>query len=188
MRIRRRLDHHLFETKFNAIYGRAFDLRLPNAGQAALYQRITGHVFTSFRTEYRVIQAGFAGKSSEFQRAPQPVMRAPQQLLLVLLVVVLLHASAVADIKPAADVKIYPAPPSEPASLDYTLSLGDSGADIFVYTSYMFSAASQQKLFGRPVTNLSFASLDFGGGPVSLLVSLPGLNPKTASLMCELVL
>ena len=113
-------------------------------------------------------------------------MRTPQPLLLVLLIV--LQASTVANIKPPADVKIYPAPPSEPASLDYTLSLAGSGEEIFVYTSYMFSAASQQKLFGRPVTNLSFASLDFGGGPVSLLVSLPGLNPKTASLMCELVL
>ena len=82
-------------------------------------------------------------------------------------------------------VVVYPEPPDEVPSADFTVGLLRTGSagehpdraaieqqPVFVYASYMFNAASAHLLWGRPVSNVSFTYFDFGGGPVSLVITL----------------
>lgn len=60
-----------------------------------------------------------------------------------------------------AQIVIYPNSLGETQSQDYQVSVNNQ--PIFCYTSYAFSEFSTQKIMGRPVTPLTFASFDFQG-------------------------
>lgn len=60
-----------------------------------------------------------------------------------------------------AALTLYPAPPGEPASADYAVTV--NGRPCFCYTSYRFDVTSQTTLQGRPVSPVSFCIFDADG-------------------------
>jgi hypothetical protein len=58
-------------------------------------------------------------------------------------------------------VVAWPAPPGEPASADYAVSV--NGLPVFCYTTYRFDRSSSQTLTGRPVSPVSFCTFDMEG-------------------------
>ena len=114
-------------------------------------------------------------------------MRFPMLLASLLLALLRIPVAVSVDLQRVAPptVVVYPEPPDEAPSADFTVGLlrTDSASEhpgrepaeqqpVFVYTSYMFNAASSHRLWGRSVSNVSFAYFDFGGGPVSLVITL----------------
>jgi hypothetical protein len=125
----------------------------------------------------------------EFHTLPKE-MRPPMsalQLACMAFMCSLTHLAACDDLLledvPTPRVVVYPAPPDEEPSADFTVVLHPSASEhpdvqaaeqqsVFVYASYMFNAASSHQLWGRPVSNVSFTYFDFGGGPVSLVITV----------------
>ena len=61
----------------------------------------------------------------------------------------------------AARLVIHPAPPGEPASLDYEVYVNKR--PVFCYTSFRFDTDSKKTIAGRPVSPVSFCSFDHEG-------------------------
>ena len=69
----------------------------------------------------------------------------------------------------ACGATLYPAPPGEPASQDYEVTV--NGKPCFCYTSYRFDLTSDVTIQGRPVSPLSFCYFD-ADGPVDVEVRM----------------
>ena len=79
---------------------------------------------------------------------------------------------------------LYPAPPGEPVSSDYEVTV--NGKPCFCYTSYRFDTTSTATIQGRPVSPVSFCYFD-AADPVDIEVKmLDGL--KQAGIDCSSVL
>jgi hypothetical protein len=90
---------------------------------------------------------------------------------------------AAAAVPATADVTLYPAPPGEPASCDYAVTV--NGRPCFCYTSFRFDTTSDTTIQGRPVSPLTFCYFDTDGPAdvqVTMLAGLKAAGIDTSSV------